>query len=133
MFRKLKSKENKEDPETGGLVSDSQEAQPETHTCVELIHQATNTNIEDPPINQGGYKDSHVAGSIPSISDAGIIKEDSFGQVWGNLQDEQYERYEEISVETEETSFKQKTASTKKYCDSKVTQMIPSRNSPLEL
>ena len=74
-----------------------------------------------------------MAGSIPSISDTGIFKEDSFGQVWGNIQDEQYELNEEISVETEETSFMQKTPSTKKYGDSKVTQIISSRNSPLEL
>ena len=133
MFGKLNSKEDKEDPEAGSLVKDSQEVGPRTHTCVELIHQATNTNIEDPPFNQGGYKDSHVAGSIPGISDAGIFKEDSFGQVWGNLQDEQYELNEEISIEKEETSFKHKTPSTKKYCNSKITQIIPSRNSPLEL
>ena len=133
MFGKLNSKEDKEDPEAGSLVNDNQEVGPPTQNCVEHIHQATDTNIEDPPFNQGGYKDSHVAGSIPSVSDAEIFTEDPFSQVWGNLQDEQYERYEEISVEKEETSFKHKTPSTKKYCNSKITQIIPSRNSPLEL
>ena len=97
MFRKLKNREDKEDPETGGLVNDSQEVGPPTQNHVELIHQATNTNIEDPPINQGGYKDSLATGSIPSISDTEIFKEDPFGQVWGDLQDEQYERYDQDS------------------------------------